>query len=388
MKVEVIQDVSRFRDMHVEWNALLEKSNTLSIYLSWEWLFTWWEIFGKPGNRQLSIITARDNGELVGIAPFIKRQIKAFGMINRIRLEFLGTGEDEKDEVCSNYMDFIVSKDREDVCGVIFDYLANKLSSGEWDELVFRTMPETSATFDTISEYFSRNKEITVQLKYEIVNHSECAVINLPENWENYLSSLDTNWRHQIRSGRKQLERQGRVETVYITDCQFSSSALNDFIKLHQKRWKNTNGTTLFSSEKFTNFHRRILDLFLKKQCAGFSFLKVNGETVAACYRYFYAGTVYAYLSAYNTDFKNRVGVGILERGYDIESAINNKYTRYDLYKAKKGSYKWHLAKDKRVVCDIHIFRKGIEYCLLTGIKKCKNFAKVVKTSCLGIRKV
>ena len=127
MKVEIIQDRNKFRNMSLEWNSLLEKSNVFSVYLSWEWLYTWWEIFGKTQNWELFIVTVRENGELVGIAPFIKRQIKVLGIINRISIEFLGTGEDEKDEVCSNYLDIIVKANSKEVYDLIFEHMEEGL---------------------------------------------------------------------------------------------------------------------------------------------------------------------------------------------------------------------------------------------------------------------
>lgn len=385
VNIEVIKDKSQFAALKENWNALLKDSVSASVYLTWEWLYTWWEVFHD--NRELSILTIRDNGLLVGIAPLLVRHFKYFRLLPSKRVEFLGTGEDEKDEVCSNYMDFIVSKDRKDVRGVIFDYLANKLSSGEWDELVLKTMPETSATLNTISEYFSRNKEIAAQLKYEIVNHSECAVINLPEHWDTYLSSISKSWRNQINRGRKEILSKGTVDCELITESDKLSLAFDEFISIHQKRWQDVGRPGIFSSKKFTDFHKKVLGLFADKKWVRVRLLKCNGKTIAASYTFNFNKTIYFYSPAYDRDFKTKIGIGLIERSYDIEDAIKYGCIYYDFYKAKEGGYKWHLAKDKRVVCDIYIFRKGIKYYLLTGIKKCKNLAKAIKTLCLGIRK-
>jgi CelD/BcsL family acetyltransferase involved in cellulose biosynthesis len=385
-KIEIVTEKKDFYNLREEWNSLLEQSSGKSIYLTWEWLYTWWETFHD--NRELFILTIRDNGVLVGIAPLLVRQFKYFKFLPFKRVEFLGTGEDEKDEVCSNYLDFIVSKERADIYAVIFEYLVRKLSSGIWDELVLKTMPETSATLNTISEYFSRNKEVAAQVKYEIVNHSECAVINLPENWDTYLSSISKSWRNQINRGRKEILSKGTVDCELITESDKLSLAFDEFISLHQKRWQDVGKPGIFSSKKFTDFHKKVLGLFADKKWVRVRLLKCNGKTVAASYTFNFNKTIYFYSPAYDRDFKTKIGIGLIERSYDIEDAIKYGCIYYDFYKAKEGGYKWHLAKDKKNVHDIYVFRKGVKYYLLTSIKHFKLLLKTIKTLCRGNRQV
>src|SRR3989338_6121715 len=108
MQVEIVKE-EKFRDLKIEWDQLLSLSSTNAVYLTWEWLFTWWEIFGDD-RRELFIIAVRENGQLIGIAPLIIHNVEDFNLFTFRRIEFLGTGEEEKDEVCSNYMDFIIAK--------------------------------------------------------------------------------------------------------------------------------------------------------------------------------------------------------------------------------------------------------------------------------------
>ncbi len=49
------------------WTTLLRKSKSKTIFLSWKWMYTWWEYFQE--NKQLFILTVYDEkGKLVGIA--------------------------------------------------------------------------------------------------------------------------------------------------------------------------------------------------------------------------------------------------------------------------------------------------------------------------------
>src|SRR5258708_28460269 len=59
---------SEFDSLRGEWNALLRRSAMDSVFLRWEWMRTWWDIFNR--NRKLFILTIRFNDRLVGLAPF------------------------------------------------------------------------------------------------------------------------------------------------------------------------------------------------------------------------------------------------------------------------------------------------------------------------------
>jgi hypothetical protein len=43
LTIERIEDVGRFATMAEEWNALLRDSDADCFFLTWEWLYTWWE---------------------------------------------------------------------------------------------------------------------------------------------------------------------------------------------------------------------------------------------------------------------------------------------------------------------------------------------------------
>ena len=40
--IEEVNDVEGFRSLKETWNNLLRESSDNNIFLTWEWLFTWW----------------------------------------------------------------------------------------------------------------------------------------------------------------------------------------------------------------------------------------------------------------------------------------------------------------------------------------------------------
>ena len=59
-------DLAALRD---DWRALLDSADTAEIFQTHEWMSTWWEVFGRSSERELFIITIRDGGHLIGLAP-------------------------------------------------------------------------------------------------------------------------------------------------------------------------------------------------------------------------------------------------------------------------------------------------------------------------------
>src|SRR5262245_47610886 len=106
MIIEKIDTNKRFELLHDEWNALLRTSASSCLCLTPEWLFTWWKHFAE--RRTLSMLTAREDGTLVGILPISVRRPQYARMVPRV-LEFLGSGV-----IGSDYLDAIISPSRED----------------------------------------------------------------------------------------------------------------------------------------------------------------------------------------------------------------------------------------------------------------------------------
>ncbi len=104
--VEIIDDVAAFERLRPEWTRLLQASAADSLFLTWEWLFTWWKHLA--GDRRLFILTVRSGDELIAIAPFARSAPRVASILPLPSLEFLGTGT-----VGSDYLDIIVRRGSE-----------------------------------------------------------------------------------------------------------------------------------------------------------------------------------------------------------------------------------------------------------------------------------
>jgi len=100
---ETITDGPGFANLKREWEDLLGASSSRCLFLTWEWLYTWWKYLAA--DRQPAILALRCGGMLAALAPFIVRPPSLFRGQPFQAIEFLGNGN-----VGSDYLDFIVHR--------------------------------------------------------------------------------------------------------------------------------------------------------------------------------------------------------------------------------------------------------------------------------------
>src|SRR5262249_41636243 len=111
LRAEVIHDVAALAQLAAPWRALLDRAVAPSLSKTPTWLLTWWRQFGGIEGRKLCVTALHDaaTGELVALIPLCRRIEMVRGVLPIRRLELLGTGENEADEICSDYTGAIVA---------------------------------------------------------------------------------------------------------------------------------------------------------------------------------------------------------------------------------------------------------------------------------------
>ncbi len=70
--IDVVSDEAAFADLQPEWDALAETQGDRSIFQFHGWIHRAWQRHRGLPRRRLHIVTIRDAGELVLVAPFVK----------------------------------------------------------------------------------------------------------------------------------------------------------------------------------------------------------------------------------------------------------------------------------------------------------------------------
>src|SRR5438874_6977959 len=275
MSIQIIKTKDEFCGLREVWNQLLSRSDSDTIFLTWEWLSSWWEAYTGPTD-DLHIIVVRDQGgQITGIAPFFltkQRWLPFFGMKT---LRFVGDGSWDSD-----YLDMILAKEHEEESlRSIWDYLRS--NNRLWDIVEFPPVSEQSSMLRWLKNLGSQGE---LMLRNEYV---PCSVTHLPRSWDEYMTALSPRFRTKIRSTLRNLQESHDIRFYSIENDNDLTAGLDTLFRLHSKRWKLKEHDGVFVNPTKRRFYYSFAPEFLKRGWLAFDFLDIDGRTVACqlCFR-------------------------------------------------------------------------------------------------------
>jgi len=366
-----VREVDDFQSLRENWNYLLRR-NLLgnNVFLTWEWLFTWWKHFGK--GRKLLILTVEDKAGIIAIAPLMlsKYKLPVLGTITKV--EFLGARH-------SDYNNFIILKKEAKCLNLMINHLMGKVTGWDWIEL--KEIPQTTENAAHLERLFL---EIPTRIKLSKRVCNLCPYMPLPRSFDALLAELRKNMRQNLNKYLRRIKAKHRVEFKKYDEAGFSvEEAMRTFIKLHEARWTAKGKHGAFGSNPiFRDFHMEIAKIFESKGWLGLYFLMADGEPITTQYTFEYDGKVYYYLSGFNPEY-SPYSVGNLTIMFLLERAIKNGYREYDMMRGFEP-YKRLWASQYRKNFEVRLIRDNILsrfYNWLIWSKISENLASKLKLS-------
>jgi CelD/BcsL family acetyltransferase involved in cellulose biosynthesis len=342
--LRVINNFSEFSGLRDMWNDLLKRSAADTIFLTWEWIYTWWECFGE--SKKLFIIIAENDGSIVGIAPLYITKARFLGILKLKHLEFLGTNG-----ALTEYMDFIIFKGYEsEIVPAFLNFIFEQ--SLQWDVLNLVSVRQDALNLKLIKIYCNKKK-----LRYQEYNSNISPYIKLPASFDEYMQSLSRNSRWRFKKHKKNLEKGRKVEVFETKDQSSVSEDFSKIIQLHQKRWEQKGGKGSFSNTKaqFIQFHKSIVQRFFVNGWLYLTQLQVEGESVAGQYNFFYNDIVYYHSVGFDPQWAE-FNIGSVLQLLVLEDSINKGAKEFDFLRGTE-QYKYIWAKNKHISVDIAIWK-------------------------------
>lgn len=342
-----------------EWDALQLESAAPNPFLTWGWISAWWRHFG--GGKRLEVVTIRNDGALIGIAPFYVETIRLLGIPFR-RLALLGDGG-----VGSDHLDLISLKGMEaTVAAAVAQFW--KESDPEWDFAQLRGFAEGSSSLSTFM------KEIGGEWAIEAEEEEVCPYLPLDPTWDDYLKKLSGSMRYTIRRKIRNLEKEYAVELLLLEEAALGREAMERLIDLHEKRWSAQGGSAAFISEAKVPFHRETSAYFFEKGIAKLFFLNVNGEAVASLYGFSMGGKFFYYQAGFDPAWGDW-SVGMVLMAKSIEAAINRGWSEFDFLRGPEA-YKLHWTSSRRKIWKIWLYPPRFRSALYRKLFHLKQRAK------------
>jgi CelD/BcsL family acetyltransferase involved in cellulose biosynthesis len=302
----------RFEDagpLQQEWDDLAARAG--DILCTYDWCQVWWKYFGRY--RQLEIHTLHDGGRLVAVLPLFRETVHPAG----IRLRTVRV-------VGCDYTIGVVGLAIEPTYADRFTRMVlDRLSQdASWDILQIGPLRSYASVCDTVGQACASHPN--VQTLIEGRRDNWCTIFHLPRTYDEFLASLTTGARSDIRRRQKRLAETHQVEVRAVTTVEQVQPAMDALIQLHQKRWADKGEPGQFGSVPFVeDFHRELAQRWVRKGRLVLLTLKADGQIIAATHGYRFGGRTHG-LFVGNADGQpwHRYGLGKIMYAHLIQDAI------------------------------------------------------------------
>ena len=339
MMIRCHRTIDALQALAPRWNELLQRSGSDAIFLTWEWMSTWWEVFG--GRFELLLLTAEDaNGRLIGIAPTMVGPRRSASGLTFRALMLIG----QQADTFAEYLDFIIEPGREvDVTAALCDFIQRDLAA-EWDFIFFERILTTSPNLPTLRNRTSRPHFAALRDGELKSRH-----VTLGRNWPEFLTAKSRNFRNQWNNSWNRLQAEGEVKFLFGGSDLPLSTALAEVTRLHRERWQDRSAS--FKTEGYLEFHEQLCARLHANGWLLLLLLSVNGKNVAVRYDYAYAGKLWCMQGGWSPEYAAK-RVGTLLTGKVIEWGIEHGLREYD-FLGGDSDYKRRWSNGERVMTNL-----------------------------------
>jgi predicted ATP-grasp superfamily ATP-dependent carboligase/CelD/BcsL family acetyltransferase involved in cellulose biosynthesis len=346
----VLTDVRALEALRPAWESLLSESSADEPMLSPLWILPWWRVFGPLGGRRLSTLAFHDGARLVGLALLCVRTHRYRPGIPFRRVELLGTGEPEEDEICSQYLDVIAARGAEAEVAEAFAAALLEGAAGAWDEICLGALDGSSGVVPAIAAAIQRRGGGA-----DTFIAGASPLVELPATFPEYLARISSSSRYLVNRSMRDFDRwaDGEVELRVATAPGQIEEAKRVLVALHAARWP---GGGVFASPRFRAFHDAVMPALAERGALEIAWLTARGEPVVAAYNVVWGGRVYFYQSGRKLEVPRFLRPGIAMHGHLIQHAIAAGRRAYDFLEGE-ARYKQRLATGSRPLVGLRALR-------------------------------
>ncbi len=302
-------------DKHLPWN---------SIFILPFWMETWWQHF--HAGDELHLMSVRDNGQVIGIAPLRVKNHTAC----------LVGG----DNVC-DYLDFIIAANHE---ASFFAALLDELKNQHITRLELGLLRPDSPVISHLIAV-ARSKGSLASVQQEDVSSE----MELPSTFEEYLESLNSKQRHEVRRKLRRLNEAGKVEYQLLPGNADLDRLIDDFMHLFSLA---RDEKAHFMTDEMAVFFRALSRAAATAGILRFGKVTIDSQPAAMVMCFDYNNILYLYNSGFDPRY-DAVSVGLMSKVLTIQESIRQGKRRFEflkgneIYKERLGGHEIPLSRCK-----------------------------------------
>ena len=323
---------SNIKALEEEWKKLHEQSDA-SFFLSWCWIGNWLTTY-KP---ELLILEATRSGDLIGLGLLSIKEERRHGFVVSSCLRLHQTGQPCEDQIWIEYNDFLIKRGEEQsVSSAFLDAL--KRPEIEWDELIVSGMDASRASD------LSRRSGLQALVRWE----TPCVGVDLEgvrRSGANYLNTLSSNARHQIRRSSRLYSEFGDLAVHRPASVSEAIDWFDSFGEQHVKKWGSLPGQSGYANPDFVRFHHGLIRSGWEKGDVDIAVVKAGSRLLAGFYNLIQGKQVYFYLGITIETEDNRFKPGLVGHSIMIQEYLEKGCDFYD-FMGGEDRYKKSLGRE------------------------------------------
>ncbi len=330
MEYQLHTSFTTLEPLRAAWNGLLRRSITNTPFLRYEYLKAWWELRGGgewPSDALLRVVTARQDGELRGIAPL-------FQVDDRLLL--LGSVE------ISDFLDLIVQPaDLPAFLDGLLDFLT------DWRQLDWANVLDASPTRQALAR---RAAACGWTFSDQVLQPAP--YISLPGDFETYLAGIKKKQRHEIRRKMRRAANYHEPVTWRIITAE---EELDAAIEACCELMSQDPDKQAFLTQTMRSQMRILLHAAFRAGWLQLAFLEVGGRKAAGYLNFDYDNRIWVYNSGAHPDYLH-LSPGWVLLGHLLQWANENGRHEFDFMRGDEA-YKYRFGAQDRFVHRLRVQR-------------------------------
>lgn len=341
-----------------EWSTLETRLQCSSLMCSSVWTQNWLKHYGDLVPHRLAV--ARQEGEVIGMTLLTTGVEQHDGPFPIRTLHFGTAGEPDQDSVCVEYNRFLVSdSQRANFVTLLMQHVHDK---EPWECLVMNGMAEEDAR--AILERHPTSDLQEVPCHYSDLNAFREAEKSGKEPWRMFGESTRTNLRRAFRD-------LGEITLDWSETIDQALELYLEMIGYHQSRWQAAGQPGVFSSKRFTEFHRDLIMELVPEKRAVLVRAR-QGNTVLGILYVLIENNRLMYYQAGLPDHKSKLSLGCVTQYLTMLEGSRRGYDAFD-FMAGDTLNKRVLSTHHNTVYWARWRRASVKFMVLNGLRSLKN---------------
>jgi CelD/BcsL family acetyltransferase involved in cellulose biosynthesis len=356
-------EVSEITRSHLlEWQSLESRIQSSSLMCSYDWTQNWLKHYGDMVPHRIAIV--RRSGVAIGMTLLTTGVDQKEGPLPIRTLHFGTAGEPEQDSVCVEYNRLLVEPQNRIVfVNQLMDHIENH---ERWECLVLDGMAEAdaqailsrspTADVETVPSHFS---------DLQAFRDSEAAG---KEPWRMFGESTKTNLRRAFRD-------LGEVTLDWSETAEQALMYYEEMIGYHQARWQAAGKPGVFSSARFTEFHRDLITELVPQRRAVLVRARQGDKVLGILYVLIEANRL-LYYQAGLPDHQSKLSLGCVTQYLTMLEGSRRGYAAFD-FMAGDTLNKRVLSTHQNTLYWARWKRQSVKFMVLNGLRSLKNMLGV-----------